>query len=49
MRSLDPDVLLTAWRQWVTGEWTVVVVGDAARWADGLRGLGLGEVVVVPA
>ena len=49
MRSLDPDALLTAWRQWVTGEWTVVVVGDAARWADGLRGLGLGEVVVVPA
>jgi predicted Zn-dependent peptidase len=49
MRSLDPDALLAAWRQWVTGEWTVVVVGDAARWADGLRGLGLGEVVVVPA
>ena len=49
MRSLDPGALLTAWRRWVTGEWTVVVVGDAERCAEGLRGLGLGEVAVVPA
>ena len=33
----------------VTGDWTVVVVGDAARFADGVRGLGRGDVTVVPA
>ncbi|GAB3444199.1 pitrilysin family protein [Phycicoccus ginsengisoli] len=49
MRALDPEALLAAWRRWVTGEWTVVVVGDASVQADALRGLGVGEVTVVPA
>lgn len=49
MRALEPDDLTAAWRTWATGEWTVVVVGDAATYADGIRGLGVGEVSVVPA
>jgi zinc protease len=32
----------------VQGEWTVVVVGDASAYAEGVRGLGRGEVTVVP-
>ena len=49
MRALDPQALLTAWNRWATGEWTVVVVGDASEYADGLRALGVGDVTVVPA
>jgi predicted Zn-dependent peptidase len=49
MRALGADDLVSAWRTWVTGEWTVVVVGDASRCADGLRELGVGRVDVVPA
>ena len=49
MQDLDADALGRAYRRWVTGEWTIVVVGDAATYADGLRDAGLGEVSVVPA
>ena len=44
-----PEALDAAWREWITGEWTLVVVGDAASIVDGLRELGRGEVTVVPA
>jgi zinc protease len=49
MRTLGPDELADAYRRWVTGEWTVVVVGDAASYAAQVGELGLGEVTVVPA
>jgi predicted Zn-dependent peptidase len=49
MRSLTPEQLAEAWRRWVTGEWTVVVVGDASTYADAIRELGVGPVSVVPA
>ena len=48
MRDLTPQDLQTAYRRWVDGRWTVVVVGDAASCADGLRELGIGAVTVVP-
>jgi predicted Zn-dependent peptidase len=49
MRRLDADQLTAAYREWVQGEWTVVVVGDASAYAEGVRELGIGEVSVVPA
>ena len=49
MRLLDAEQLTAAYREWVQGEWTVVVVGDASTYADGVRALGLGDVSVVPA
>ena len=49
MQQLDADTLGQAYRRYVTGEWTVVVVGDASAYADGLRALGIGDVSVVPA
>jgi predicted Zn-dependent peptidase len=49
MRRLDGEQLAAAYREWVQGEWTVVVVGDASQYAEGVRALGIGEVSVVPA
>jgi predicted Zn-dependent peptidase len=49
MRRLDADQLTAAYREWVQGEWTIVVVGDASTYAEGVRGLGVGDVSVVPA
>ena len=48
-RSSTADRLTAAYREWVQGEWTVVVVGDASTYAEGVRDLGIGEVSVVPA
>ncbi|WP_406829922.1 pitrilysin family protein [Pedococcus sp. KACC 23699] len=48
MRKLQPSELRDAYRRWVLGEWTVVVVGDAGAYADAIRGLSLGDVTVVP-
>ncbi|SDO63544.1 Predicted Zn-dependent peptidase [Pedococcus dokdonensis] len=48
MRQLDEERLAAAYREWVQGEWTVVVVGDASTCAEGVRALGVGEVTVVP-
>ncbi|MEO7071219.1 MAG: pitrilysin family protein [Nostocoides sp.] len=48
MATLTTAELDAAIKAVVTGEWTVVVVGDAAAWLDGLRDLGRGEVTVVP-
>lgn len=45
---LDTAALDEAYARYVTGEWTVVVVGDAELYADAVRGLGHGEVTVVP-
>ncbi|NYG06107.1 putative Zn-dependent peptidase [Phycicoccus badiiscoriae] len=49
MRDLDGERLTAAYREWVQGEWTVVIVGDASTYADGVRELGIGDVTVVPA
>ncbi|HEV7172649.1 pitrilysin family protein [Pedococcus sp.] len=49
MQELDAAALTRAYGRWVTGEWTIVVVGDAATYADGLRAAGVGDVSVVPA
>ena len=49
LADVDAAVLTEAYSRYVSGEWTVVVVGDASLYADGVRGLGRGEVTVVPA
>ena len=43
----DADRLHAAYRWFVDGQWTVVVVGDAAAHADGIRALGRGDVTVI--
>ncbi|WP_427384970.1 M16 family metallopeptidase [Janibacter sp. G56] len=48
IRALGSDDLQRAWDAYVTGEWTVIVVGDAATLREGLEGLGIGPVTVVP-
>lgn len=48
MRELDEERLRTAYAEVATGEWVVVVVGDAAHLRVGIEGLGLGPVTVVP-
>ncbi|HET7475055.1 MAG TPA: pitrilysin family protein [Dermatophilaceae bacterium] len=47
--TLTPQEVTTCYREFVDGRWTVVLVGDASRYADGVRALGRGEVSVVPA
>jgi predicted Zn-dependent peptidase len=48
VRALSVADLDAAWNGHVTGEWTVVVVGDAAAVREGIDGLGRGPVTVVP-
>lgn len=48
IRTLDAARLSEAYARFATGEWTVVVVGDASRYAEGIRALGRGGVSVVP-
>lgn len=47
MRELTPADLDRAWREGVTPEWTIVVVGDASLYREGVEELGLGPVSVV--
>ena len=47
--DVDAEVLTKAYGRYVTGEWTVIIVGDASLYAEGVRALGRGEVVVLPA
>lgn len=49
LATVDAGRIGEAYRRFVTGEWTVVVVGDAGLYAEGVRSLGRGEVSVVPA
>jgi zinc protease len=49
LAGVDPTCLATAYGRFVTGEWTVVIVGDAGLYSQGVRGLGRGEVTVLPA
>ena len=48
MAELTPDDLAAAARAYLSGEWTVVVVGEASQWVDAVRALGRGDVTVVP-
>lgn len=48
MRELTAADLDRAWRDGVTPEWTIVVVGDAGLYREGVEELGLGPVTVVP-
>ena len=49
LADVDAAVLAAAYGRYVTGEWTVIVVGEASPYAEGVRGLGRGEVTVLPA
>lgn len=48
MRELDEEALRTAYGDVVTGEWVIVVVGDAAEHREGIEALGIGPLTVVP-
>ncbi len=48
MRELTAADLDRAWRHGVTPEWTIVIVGDASLYREGVEELGLGPVTVVP-
>ena len=48
MRQLTPADLDAAWREHVSQERTIVVVGDASLYRDEVEALGLGPVTVVP-
>ncbi len=49
LEDLDAAALAAAYNRYVDGEWTVIVVGDASLYADGVRGLGRGGVTVLSA
>jgi hypothetical protein len=45
---MDAERVGTAYRRFVDGQWTVVLVGDAAGFIDEIRELGRAAVTVVP-
>jgi predicted Zn-dependent peptidase len=47
--DVDPATLAAAYDRYVKGQWTVVIVGDAGLYAEGVRALDRGEVTVIPA
>ncbi|MCE1179441.1 MAG: insulinase family protein [Micrococcales bacterium] len=49
MRRLTRDDLARAYSEVVTGDWTVVIVGDAGAHAEAVRALGRGPVSVIGA
>jgi hypothetical protein len=49
LAEVDPDTLGAAYDRFVDGTWTVVIVGDASLYGEGVRGLDRGEVTVIPA
>jgi zinc protease len=49
LANVDPATMTAAYDRYVSGEWTVVIVGDASLYADGVRDLNRGEVTVLPA
>lgn len=48
MSALDNERLTAAYNDVVSGEWLIVVVGDASNLREGIEGLELGSVTVVP-
>jgi zinc protease len=49
LTDVDAEAMTEAYGRYVSGEWTVVVVGDASLYAEGVRQLGRGEVTILPA
>jgi zinc protease len=49
LADVEAQTLAAAYDRYVTGAWTVVVVGDATLYAEGVRGLGRGDVAIHPA
>ena len=49
LADVDAAALAAAYARYVNGEWCVVIVGDAALYAEGVRGLSRGEVTTLPA
>jgi len=49
LADVDAPDLAAAYNRYVDGRWTVVIVGDASLYAEGVRGLDRGEVTVLPA
>ncbi len=49
LADVDAATLATAYSRYVTGQWCVVIVGDATLYAEGVRTLNRGEVTVLPA
>lgn len=49
LAGMDVDRASTAYRRFVDGQWTVVLVGDAAGFVTAVRDWGRGDVTVVPA
>ena len=49
LEDVDAEVLTKAYGRYVSGAWTVIIVGDASLYAEGVSALGRGEVVVLPA
>jgi len=47
LANVDAARMHAAYRSFVEGQWTVVVVGDASAHADGVRGLGRGDVTLI--
>jgi len=49
LADVDATALGGAYARFVSGEWTVVIVGDASLYAEGVGALGRGEVAILPA
>ena len=49
LADVDAAALAAAYARYVNGEWCVVIVGDAALYAEGVRGLNRGEVTTLTA
>jgi len=48
LADVDAAAMTAAYNRYVTGEWTVVIVGDASLYAEGVQALGRGEVTTIP-
>jgi predicted Zn-dependent peptidase len=44
LADVDPTAMAAAYNRYITGDWTVVVVGDATLYAEGVRNLSRGTV-----
>ena len=47
LAHVDAAALAAAYNRYVSGEWTVIIVGDGSLYAEGVRGLDRGEVTVL--
>ena len=49
LADVDAAALAAAYDRYVNGEWTVVIVGDASLYAEGVQALDRGKVTILPA